>query len=145
MGARYSINCKLYRNTGSYGSPTWSVVPTVKDVMLPLTKGEWDASTRASQFEITAPILIKAQLDFQIVRKTTTDAHLDALIAAFFASTQIEFAVMDGDIVTTGSKGLRASMEILKADQSQKLTEGVLWDFTVKPGDNDNAPSWLTI
>ena len=32
MAIRLGLNAKLYRNTGSYASPTWNEIGNVKDV-----------------------------------------------------------------------------------------------------------------
>ena len=45
---RLGLKAKLYRNTGSYGSPTWNEVKNVKDVTLTIEKGEADVSTRGN-------------------------------------------------------------------------------------------------
>lgn len=41
-----SEDAKLYYNTGSYGSPTWTLICNVKDLTLSLESAEVDVSTR---------------------------------------------------------------------------------------------------
>jgi len=40
MGARFGLDAKLYRNDGSYESPTWTEMKNVRDVTLNVEKGE---------------------------------------------------------------------------------------------------------
>ena len=48
MSTRLGMDAKLYRNSGSFGSPIWTEVTNVKDLTLNLEKGEADVTTRAN-------------------------------------------------------------------------------------------------
>jgi len=48
MALRLGLDARLYRNTGSYASPTWNFVQNVKDLTLNLEVGEADVSTRGT-------------------------------------------------------------------------------------------------
>jgi len=45
----------------------------------------------------------------------------DALLDSFLNDTEIEFAIMDGAIGTSGSQGLRAYMQVFDFPYSQEL------------------------
>ena len=55
----------------------------------------------------------------------TADANFTAIKDAFFNGTSVEFAVMDGDIATAGSQGLRASMAITAFSRNEPLEEAM--------------------
>ena len=48
MGVKLGLHAKLYRNTGSGGTPAWNEIPNVRDVTLNLETGEADVSTRGN-------------------------------------------------------------------------------------------------
>ena len=139
------MNAKLYRNTGSYAVPNWVEVDNVKDLTLALEKGEADATTRANNgWRATVGTLKDGSLEFEMVWDSS-DANFTAVKDAYFNNANIEFAVMDGDITTSGSQGLRATMSILNFSRNEPLEELVSVNVTIKPTYADNAPEWLEI
>ena len=49
MGVKLGLDARLYMNSGTYASPTWSGLNTVRDLTLNLETGEADVSTRSNQ------------------------------------------------------------------------------------------------
>ena len=145
MGFVLGLNAKLYRNTGTYGSPTWNEIPNVKDVTLSLEKGETDATTRGNGgWEAVIATLKKASIEFNMVWDTA-DQDLIALRDAWLGDTVIEFAVMDGDINTPGNQGLRASCMVTKFSRKEPLEEALMAEVSIKPSYSAFAPSWYTV
>lgn len=139
------MNAKLYRNTGSYGSPTWDEVTNVRDVTLNLETGEADVTTRGNNgWRATVATLRDASVEFEMVWDTT-DTDFTAIQQAFLNNTTIEFAVMDGNIATSGNQGLRATMMVTSFSRNEALEEALTVSVTIKPTFATNAPSWLTI
>lgn len=145
MGVKLGLDAKLYRNTGDYGSPTWAEVKNVKDVTLNLEAGEADVSTRGNGgWRANIATLKDASLEFEMVWDTA-DADFTALRTAFLANGAVEFAVMDGDIESAGSQGLRALMAITNFSRSEPLEEAISVSVTAKPTYAANPPTWMTI
>jgi predicted secreted protein len=143
MSTRLGMDAKLYRNTGSFGSPTWSEVTNVKDLTLNLEKGEADVTTRANGgWRATVGTLKDASIEFQMVWDTA-DAGFSAMQQAFFSNTPIEFAVMDGDINDPASEGLRATFDIFNFTRNEALEEAIMVDVTIKPTYAASAPQWI--
>jgi hypothetical protein len=46
MGIKLGMEAKLFRNSGSYASPTWAELDNVKDLTLNLEAGEAGGTTR---------------------------------------------------------------------------------------------------
>ena len=144
MATRLGMDAKLYRNSGSYATPTWEEIGNVKDVTLNLEKGEADVTTRANNgWRATVGTLKDASIEFQMVWDTL-DSDFDAIRQAFFNNAAIEFAVMDGDITDPDSEGLRATFDIFSFTRNEALEEAILVDVTIKPTYADNAPEWMT-
>jgi hypothetical protein len=145
MAVKLGLDAKLYRNTGTYSSPTWNDIPNVKDVTLNLEAGEADVTTRGNNgWRATVATLKDGSIEFDMVWDTA-DTDFAAIRDAFLNRTAIEFAVMDGDITVVGSQGLRATCMVTKFSRSEPLEEAIMVSVTIKPTYSANAPSWLVV
>jgi len=142
---KLGLDAKLYLNTASYATPTWSEVKNCKDLTLGLESSEADVTTRESGgWKAVVAALKEATIEFQMVYDPG-DTNWEAIRDAWLEKTPLEFAVMDGGITTNGSQGLRAAMAVLKFSESQNLEEALMTDVSIKPTRSDNAPAWYTI
>lgn len=145
MGKKLGLDAKLYRNTGTYGSPTWTEYKNVKDLGLNLTKAEADATTRGyGGWEALVSTLKKGALSFESVYDTA-DTGFVALLDSFLNNTAVEFAIADGPILTAGTKYIRASMEVFGFNKTENLTDVQRVAFDIKPTYADNAPALVTV
>ena len=145
MAIKLGMNCKAYRNTGNYASPTWNEITNVKDLSLNLEASEADVTTRGNNgWEAVVQTLKKATIEFGMVWDTG-DADFTAIQNAFFSNTSIECAFMDGAIATTGNQGLRATFMVTGFSRTENLTEAVMANVTLKPTYATNAPEWMTV
>lgn len=126
-----SILGVVYRNTGTYGSPTWTSVSLVKDA-IPNTP--WDmaeASIRASRVKLYAA----TQQDFDLtmnVLDNDLDTGVQAFKAAANAATPLDLLVMDGPITDEGARGVRAHF-LLSQNMDQSIGNVNYCNFTCKP------------
>lgn len=145
MAYRLGRNCKLYRNTGSYASPTWTVINSARDVTLNLEGETADVATRGNGYwGADATVKLKASLDFELIWDPS-DAAFAAILTAFIGVSSIELLVLDGAVATSGSQGLRATFAISKFTRTETLNEAVKASVTAQPTLADNAPSWYTV
>ena len=145
MSTKLGLDAKLYRNSGTYESPTWVEMTNVKDLTLNLESGEADVTTRGNNgWRATVATLKDGSIEFEMIWDTE-DAGFTAIKGAWFGNTSIEFAVMDGDITVAGSQGLRATFSVTKFSRSEPLEEALLVSVTAKPTYAENAPEWMTI
>lgn len=151
MGRKLGLDCKAYRNTGTHASPTWDEMILVQDVNIELDKDTTDTSIRGSSWELLVGTLKKASLEI-VMLYDTADLDFTAILTAFLANTQIEFAFMDGPIATVGSQGLWAICDVVKMSAPQKLKEANVVTFSVVPTYNTAGtsgafvpPEWKTI
>lgn len=128
MGVKRGLDLALYRNTGTYGAPTWNLVPNVKDVALNRSMGEGDASSRLNSVKMMEPCLEDASIEFEMV-DDPTDTDQIAILAAYANRTLIEFALVYLD---TG-EGVRYECKIFNASEPQPLDGVNTIKFTAKP------------
>jgi hypothetical protein len=144
-----SENAKLFRNTGTFASPTWDEITLVKDLSISLDKDETDVTVRASGgFKEFVDGMIDASLEFSMLYDDT-DTDFTALRTAFFAKTQVEVLVLDGAATgagSTGNQGLRARMMVKSMTRNENLGEALMMDITMRPVKNsDGPPTWFIV
>ena len=139
MAIRLGLNAKLYRNTGTYASPTWNEIGNVKDVTLNLESAEADVTVRANNgWRATVPTLKDASVEFEMVWDTA-DAGFTAIKNAFFTNAVIGLQVLDG----TSGQGLQADFSITNFSRSEALEEAITVSVTAKVTYSATAPSWI--
>lgn len=145
MSVKLGLDAKLFRNTGAYAAPVWNEVENVKDVTLNLEAGEADVTTRGNAgWKATVATLKDGSIEFDMVWDTADD-DFAAIRDAFLNRSAVELAVMDGDIATTGSQGLRATFAVTKFSRNEPLEEAITVSVTVKPTYSENPPEWMTV
>jgi hypothetical protein len=135
MAINMSLDAKLYR--GAAGSTASTEVTTCKDVSLKMKKGEAKISSRASRWALVKGAMKEAEFNVEF-NSDASDPHLQALIAAFVSDTPMAFKIADKQ----SGQGLNADFEIMEMDDEQKLEEGVVIKFTVKPTYISRYPTW---
>jgi len=143
--AKLGLNAKLYRNTGTYASPTWSELKNVRDLSNNDSMEEADTTTRGSGgFTEQEPTLRAVELEFDMVNKPG-DTDLTAMRTAYINRQEVELAVMDGDITTSGSTGVRATFKIFEFGRNQDLRNAQMIAVKLKPSLSENPPEDMTI
>jgi hypothetical protein len=135
MAINMSLDAKLLR--GAAGSTAATEVNTCKDVSLKIKKGEAKISSRASRWALVRGAMKEAEFDVEF-NSDSTDVHLQALITAFVTDTPLAFKIAD----KVSGQGLDADFEIMEMDDDQKLEEGVVIKFTIKPTYVSRYPTW---
>ncbi len=141
---------KLYRNTGSHGTPTWVEISAVKDLNFTIEPSEIDDSDRGSPWMKFGNGQINAGITFQLNYRNGNPDHA-VLVAAAIAGTVIEFAAMDQNIANSGAEGLRMFAKVLGYNGNQALADSTSFDVTLKPAYQEDPadtvvdPDWLII
>jgi len=126
-------DCKLYINTGTHATPTWTEVERAINVSANLGKGEADVSARFSSWKLTKGALKELEISFTYRHHAGTDTVFDALMAAYIAGTPKEFLVLDADVTETGAQGPMAFCEIFSLNLTQELENAAEYEITLKP------------
>ena len=145
MTVKLGLDAKLFRNTADYATPTWDEITNVRDLTLNLEAGEADVTTRGNDgWRATVATLKDGSIEFEMVWDSE-DTDFTAIRDAFLNKTAVEMAVLDGDVVTTGSQGLRASFMVTSFSRNEPLEEAITVSVTMKPTYSANPPEWMTI
>lgn len=140
---------KMYRNTGSVATPTWTEVDEVGDVSIPdLTRGLAQLKRRANNFTKNLATLIQSiAVEFRLHHGLDA-TNFDAIQAAFFAGTVEEWAIFNGDIATSDNEGMRIPIIIENFPWDQPLEDVSGHDvrlaiaYMEEPAGTEIDPSW---
>jgi TP901-1 family phage major tail protein len=145
MGMRLGMEAKLYRNTGTYAVPVWAEIANVKDVTLNLEKGEADVTTRANKgWRAKVGTLKEGSIEFEMVWDTG-DPGFEAVKDAYFDDEPIELAVLDGDVTTSGTQGLRALFSVTSFSRKEPLEEAMSVAVAMKVTYSAHPPEWMDV
>lgn len=139
------LDCKLYYNSATYAMPTWVEVADAGDVTINIEATEAEIKRRGLAFTEYLAGQLGISLEFPIVRDTG-DTVYSAIQSAILGRSNLEFAVMDGDIATSGQKGYRITCKVFGFNENEPLEEGATTEITAKPTPNsDAAPATYTV
>lgn len=130
--AQLAINAKLYRNTGTYGSPVLSAVDLVSDGTLTMAWDEATADARESRVHQIVKSLLSVEFSFKL-KKKPTDANYEALMNLFLNDNSEDLFILDGPSTTEGVRGVRFDGQILSATEDQSLANVLYEDMVTKP------------
>jgi len=133
------VGAKRYRNTGSYGSPSWTAQNYDRDVTLAMPWDTAEGGTRATR----AKTFIKTRTDITVTvvaKADDADAAFTSLLDAAFNPTSVmDCLVLNGLITTEGARGVRGEF-LVNLDSDPQEIDGSIYDtFTLKPVWTTNA------
>ena len=131
------INAKCYRNTGSWGSPTWSEVTCISDFTLPVGWDTVEAPTRASRVKSGARTLVALNPTGKLKSSVDEENYLafwEALMAApGSAEEELDLLILNGPHTTNGCRGYRGMFIVTKGDEDQGLGNALFNDIALMP------------
>jgi len=145
MSVALGLTSKVYKNTGTYGSPTWVDQTWVREHSVDLSKGEADATSRANGgWKATVATLKDGAIEVVGVHDNANTNYV-AFVTAWHSDTVLDLVLCDGDITTVGTRGIRASFQIFNMSEPAPLEEVLVTTFSLKPTHSANAPAaWHT-
>ena len=143
-GARRGLDNYTYYNSGSYGSPTWGLIPT-QDEELGLKRTKITSSVRAfNNIKTDVAGLIEISPKFTMVYDQSI-VSLVVIQAAFWATTlvgnSLEFAFSDGPIAGSGIRYIRAVCGVFDITEPHPLDGLDVVNVEVGPTYNANPPT----
>ncbi len=144
MTVQVGISCKLYENTGTWATPTWTERTTVQDVQVTDNGTAAEASNRATSIKTYLYGMTDWTLTTSLLRDVA-DAFYEAIRDAKRNKTTIEIAVMSGDITTTGEDGYRADWMVQDFDDNEPMDDANVVEATLKPAKTSNVPVYMDI
>jgi hypothetical protein len=138
------INAKLYRNSGTYGSPTWTPIDNVGDLSVNPPWEEGDATTRGSRVKLSQKTVMALEVTGKI-RADLTDTEYLAMADAGNQDTVNDYLVLSATSATNGARGFRFDGQVHVSAQDQNLGSVIFDDFTLKPTPSANKVQRVTV
>lgn len=135
----------VYRNTGTYGSPSWTAQTFVKDVTPSMPWDMAEAGSRATRAKTF--MKTRADLTITIVMKADdADAGYLAFRAAANSPTSVlDLLVLDGLISVEGCHGWRGEFLVNLTAAPQEIDGSIYDTFECKPTWTSNAVGPSTV
>lgn len=133
------INAKLYRNSATFGSPTWVEMPRVSDVSVDVNWNRAVNATRGSVFERGGKTTAKLQLTFKHEEDLTDVAFLAIIAALNSQSGMMDLLALNASNSTNGAAGYRGEFDIADMKESQGIQDVLIYDVTALPQATGNA------
>lgn len=139
------VGGRAYRNTGTYGSPTWGPEGMVKDATpsMPWDMAEGGSrATRAKTYMKT-----RADLSISVVMKAddADSGYLAWRAAAVSPTAVLDLLILDGLISVEGVHGFRGEFLVNLTGQPQEIDGSIYDTFELKPSWTTNAPGPSTV
>ena len=144
MGTIRGLDCELFYNSGTFGSPTWNAVDAVRDANYEISLNEVDASRRGSGgWRENETTLRDATLNVTFI-KDKDDTHFVAIQTAAQAGTAVELVAYDGGNAS-GSDGLDAMWKCTSWTETQDLEGIVICEAVFRPTPStDLTPTFIS-
>lgn len=128
----HSLDCKLYGNSSSYGSPVWKEADLARDVTQNDSVEEGDDSSRGKKTKSTCVGQFNIEWSTQLIYDPENE-FFALCKARYEARAVIGLAAMDDDITVVGTKGKRGDFVITTFNRSEPMSGPVVYDVTFKP------------
>lgn len=140
-----AFNGKAYRNTGSYGSPTWTLIDNVGDIEITDSMTKSPLSLRmAGGLKFNLPGEREINIAFKMLYNPA-DTNMTALRTAYLARTTVDIVLLDQAVATAGSSGQRAVCALYKAHRTEApIGDAMMFDVEMGPTYSTDLPSDFT-
>lgn len=137
MSTPIGILSKLYYNTGTYGSPTWTEVTLIGDLAVNPVWEEADISTRGSRVRSMKKTIMALEITGTLL-KDPGNAVYTAFVNALMSDTLLDILVLDGANNANDTRGYRLDVQVFQGNDDQALTGGGFLDLVLKPNQDTN-------
>jgi hypothetical protein len=139
-----AINAKVYRNTATWGTPTWVEVPELENVSVDPRYVESASNSRDSPFERIAATMVVVSVSARLKSKPG-NTNYEALMDAFALRTVVDLLILDAASTTVGARGIRGDCYLTAAGSDQSITNRLYQALEIRLADTDNLPKFAAV
>lgn len=138
------LNAVTYRNSATWGSPTWVACPEFENILVDPRFAELGANSRASPFAMMTPGLAGVSISGRLKVKPG-NTNYEAIMDAFMLRTMIDLLILDGPNTLVGARGARAECYLFAARDDQGIEARLYRELEIRFADSDNLPKWAKV
>lgn len=138
-GLMLGKNAKIYYNTATFGTPTWSEISKVNNVKWGIKWNRATSATRASLIRRGGKTDGEAPVTFKIEQDLTDATFIAVWTAVISPTATIDLLVLNASQTTNGARGVRGEMDLSSVDDDQDLQNVLTYDITADPAATANA------
>jgi hypothetical protein len=127
------IGSALYRNTATYGTPTWTVQSLIQSVTLNSPWDFVDANSRASAAKLYGKSLVDIGVQVTYRSDDLDTSYLVWLAAHWSRTTVLDLLILNGLIATEGVQGVRGEFLVSMSGEPQDIGGSIITTFDLKP------------
>lgn len=131
---------KIYLNTGSYDTPTWTILTRVSNVKRPQSRGTSEYMYRGAENKKTAIGYRSYEINFKYETKRdpeSSDTQLAMLQDSYDNGTVLDVAMMNKDIATANAKGVRGPFVVTDLPRDEADENNTSFEVTLKEVDHE--------
>lgn len=137
MATPIGILSKLYYNTGTYGSPTWTEVTAIGDLAINPVWEEADISTRGSRVRSMKKTIMAIEITGTLKKVPGNSVYAD-FVDALMSDDLVDILVLDGASTANDTRGYRMDVQVFSGNDDQSLAGGGFLELTLKPNQDTN-------
>jgi len=143
-GKVMSFDGKAYYNAGTYGSPTWTLIPNMGEVKATDSMDWVEVMLRANGgFKGGVPGFQEVSFAWKMLYNLS-DTGQAALRTSYRARTYREFLFLDQAVANSGAVGVRGTYYLIKFPREEDDGKPMMVDVEVKPAaDAPNKPEYF--
>ncbi|VTR96043.1 unnamed protein product [Gemmata massiliana] len=127
------IGAVLYKNSGSYGTPTWGAQNIIRSVSPAFPWDFADAPSRATPIKIYGKVAVDLAIQV-MMRADPADANYAAWVDAHWSRTAVlDLLILNAKLATEGARGLRGEFLISLSGEPQEIDGTIFSTFDIKP------------
>jgi hypothetical protein len=142
--ASLGILAKAYRNTASYGTPTWVEIDKIADLAVNPSWDEAEGGSRDSRVKKIAKTMLGIEITGRI-KVDTADAGYIALRDAMYTDIAIDLLILNGASDGNGNHGWRADWHVFEGGEDQAMGNRLYMDFVLRVADTANDPKYAEV
>lgn len=132
-GVKVGVNGKAYRNTGTYGSPTWTAMAGVRSVTPSMPWDMVEGGSRGTKAKLYAKARADLGVSFDMRADDADTAYGLVADAAMSQTTAMDIMFLDGPITAEGARGFRAQWLINQTAKAEEIDGSIYPTFDAKP------------
>ncbi len=133
---KLGVKCKVYYNSGTYGSPTWVELDSINDFSVDPSWETAVAAARASRVNVSMKTALNLSFSGTIRNDGSTDAA--KILTALLTDEVLDMLILDGPNNAAGVEGFRCDCQVMSGPEDQGRAAVLYRNISIMPTPSGN-------